>query len=170
MRALLASLSLAALGSLAGAQTTGVPGYNDYTVNTLGSGATSCHSVSIPGGGPTLFEVSTPMPGMPVIQLFSLCPCTPCWAPLPESPCPLPYTACGVPGTVSNQSWDIDLICYIGNAAGVSGAGGIYSQILNLPPGIVFSTQAAVIDFTGLTCVSAPPSWILSQSHEISTI
>jgi hypothetical protein len=80
-----------------GAQTTGVPGINDFTVNGIGSGTTSCNLIVTPS--PCVLNVNT-VPGMRVWFFFARgCPGTPGAMILPPTPCPNPDTA-----GFSNQS------------------------------------------------------------------
>jgi hypothetical protein len=159
------------------AQTTGVPGMNDYTINSLGSGSTSCTPLCFPNGGVTLgLNVSAPT-GSVIIFVFNFCPCLACSLPAPANACTptIPSTACGG----SNQSADINLSSACGIAltlVGVTNTAGTVSAILNIPPlvgppcSIVqLSTQAVVINPCGL---GVPPSlsgpFVLTQGYTLN--
>ena len=58
MRSLTTLVALAALATMGPAQTTGVPGVNDFTINGQNSGSTSCSSIIVLGGTPLSLEVS----------------------------------------------------------------------------------------------------------------
>jgi hypothetical protein len=78
------------------------------------------------------------------LRFFSPCPCTPSSFLAAPSPCAAPTTACGG-GT--DHSIDLPLLCtLIGSVGGITGAVGMSTAVILLPPGIAFSTQAVVID------------------------
>ncbi len=143
------------------AQTTGVPGFNDYIVNGTLSGSTSALTVNVPGGGPTIFELSS-TPFTPVAFFFSLCPASPCWFPLSPVGCPIPFTACS--GT-TNNSIDIDFSCPTLVMSMTTDAFGFASSVINLPPGMVFSTQAGVLH----PCAAPPIRVMMSQAYTVTT-
>ncbi len=174
-----ATLSVLLSAALATAQTTGVPGMNDYTVNGLGSGTTSCTTMCFPNGGLTLnLQVSAP-PGAFAIVLFSLCPCTTCSLPGPTNSCfpTIPNTACG--GT-TNQSLDLNMTAACGivfsavmapNSAGTPGL----SMPLTIPAftglpctNAVLATQAAVIDPCGAGLFGVPGPFVMTQSYTLN--
>lgn len=125
------------------AQTTGVVGQNDYTINGAGSGSVSCTPLAFPPGLPLVLSVTSP-PGSIVTFGFSLCPCVPCSVPLLPVACPIPATACG---GVTNVSADVAVFgpCPTYFTAPMPSIG---SVILTLPvpaiAGFTFSTQAVI--------------------------
>ena len=68
-------LTIAAAPALA--QTTGVPGINDYTINTFTSGSQSCTQLCIPTPATITMSVNT-TPGAFVIIYWTDCPCRGC--------------------------------------------------------------------------------------------
>ena len=147
------------------AQTTGVPGFNDLTVNGLGSGTTSCSApISMSGGGVATMEVST-APSVPVVLLFTpFCRCQPPFFPLPPSTsCPIPFTA---GGGASNQSVDLLLSpnCILLNFVTNSDAAGMVDLPLPLPPSFVLGVQAASLH----PCATGFPV-LFTQAHTILT-
>ena len=159
------------------AQTTGVPGMNDYTINSLGSGSTSCTSLCFPNGNVTLaLNISAPV-GSVCVAVFNFCPCTTCWLPAPPNACVpvIPPTACGG----SNQSADINLTAACGVALSlvmVTNTAGTIGATLTIPPlpgppcGVIsLSTQAVVIDPCG---VGVPPPFggpfVLTQAYTLN--
>lgn len=160
------------------AQTTGVPGMNDLTVNSLGSGSTSCTTLCFPNGGLTLnLNVSAP-PGAFAIALFGLCPCTTCTLPGPTNSCfpTIPNTACGAS---TNQSLDIDMTAACGivasfvmvNSTGTLGT----SMSLNIPAftglpctNATLSVQAAVIDPCGMGLLGVTGPFVMTQSYTLT--
>ncbi len=159
------------------AQTTGVPGMNDLTVNTMGSGTTSCTTFCFPNGGLTLnFQVSAP-PGASAIALFSFCPCTTCTLPGPTNSCfpTIPSTACG---SSTNQSLDLDITAACGglisvpmtNTAGVVGL----SMSLNIPTFLglpctnaTLAVQAVVIDPCGQGLFGVTGPFVMTQAYTL---
>ncbi|HEX5051933.1 MAG TPA: hypothetical protein VFZ65_09190, partial [Planctomycetota bacterium] len=117
------------------AQTTGMPGSNDYTINGLGSGGTSCVPLCFPNGGLTLnLAVSAPLGAIGIV-FFNFCPCLPCQLPAPPNACvpAIPITACGL----SNQSFDMDLSPPCGlpvNLTMFVNTAGVYSASIAIPP------------------------------------
>jgi hypothetical protein len=180
MRRLLALvLSLGAVTAPAAAQTTGVPFINDYTVAGVASGSTSCTPVPIPGGGVVPFTVTASAPGLPVFLFATIsttpgvaCLCKPCTIPASPSPCAIPFTTCGFGGALSNQSVDLPLtvpFCLLLTIPGVtvpSGTGGVFTTSPLLPPGLVFSTQAIVVD---PGCASASFGVVITQAYDVFT-
>ena len=149
MRFATAVLSLALFAAPVNAQTTGMPGINDYTVSGMLPGSTSCNPVAVPFIVPVTFTVST-LPGFPVAILFNFCPgpigaftCAPGFASFP--PCFAPPINSldilyGIPPCVGIP------------VVGLADAAGMFS--VTLPPcGIpfyFFSTQAVIVDpFSG---------------------
>ena len=182
MRTVLAiGLALGALSAPSGAQTTGVPFINDYTVAGVAPGSTSCTPVPIPGGGPVPFTVTATAPGLPVFIFASIsavpgvvCPCTPCTVPAFLSPCPIPFTACPFGGALSNQSLDLPLgmsFCALLSVGGVTlpdptGIGGVFTAPIPLPPGIMFSTQAIILD---PGCATPTFGVVFTQAYDVFT-
>lgn len=155
----------AALTTTAAAQTTGVPGFNDYTVGGLGAGSVSCTALTVPAG-PTLFTLMTE-PGAPsTLFLFNVnCLCSPCFLPWPvETGCGVPLTACT--GT-SNHALELDPATtgcfFIGLPGPPATAAGVASISLTLPPTARFSTQAITIH----SCATG--SLLFSQSYFVDT-
>jgi hypothetical protein len=172
----LALAALLAIGS-AFAQTTGVPGINDYTINSLGSGSTSCTTMCFPNGNVTLnLSVSAP-PGAFIFVFFNFCPCQTCFMGAPANACvpPIPATACGS----SNQSLDFNISAacpiILSMLMGVNSAGtvGISFPIPFLPGPpcsiATLGTQAIVIDPCG---AGVPPllsgPFVLTQSYTLN--
>ena len=170
---------LAAILALAPAlaQTTGVVGINDYTINGLGSGTTSCTSLCFPNGNVTLgLNVSAPV-GSFVVVLFNFCPCLSCYLPAPANAClpAIPPTACGG----SNQSADINLTSACGIALSIvmtTNTAGTIGASLSIPPlpgppcsVVQLSTQAVVINPCGL---GVPPGFsgpfVLTQAFTLN--
>ena len=147
------------------AQTTGVPGYNDLTVNGLGSATTSCTDLSVPPGLVT-FNVST-APNVPTVFLFTVfCDCYPCFFARPpsEATCPIPYTACA--GT-TNQSIDLLLgYCPVLSATVISDAAGDATLTLLVPPGFSVGVQAASVHPCQAT---SPFPILLTQAFTVVT-
>ncbi len=168
-------LATALLAGFAATQTTGVPGINDYTINGLGSGATSCSSLCFPNGNLTLnLAVSAPA-GAIAIVLFNFCPCSTCSLAGPLNTCSpsIPATACGG----SNQSLDMNLTAACGiafSAVVTTNTAGTMSLPLSIPPipgppcaSAVLSTQAVVIDPCGLGLFAVPGPFVLTQSFTL---
>ena len=154
------------------AQTTGVVGINDLTINSLGSGTTSCASFCFPNGGVTLNMMVTSPPGSFAIALFNFCPCQVCSLPGPSNTCvpAIPATACGP----SNQSLDLDLTAACGLSVIMvmppSTAG---TPFLSVPiptlPGPPCATasltvQAVVLDPCGLGLFALPGPLVMTQA------
>lgn len=164
----LTATAIAALGALAPGQTTGVPFLNDYTVAGAASGSTSCTVVPIPGGGPTVFTVTCSPTAVLAVLVFSPCPCAPGFLCVAPTPCAIPATACplaaGGPGT-TNQSLDLLLPCGLLPPLVVFPVAGVATAVLPLPPGLVFGTQAAVVD----PACPAPLGAMLTQAYTVTT-
>lgn len=157
------------------AQTTGVPGINNYTINSLGSGGTSCVPLCFPNGSLNLnLAISAPL-GAIAIAFFNFCPCLPCQLPGPTNAClpTIPSTACG-----SNQSFDMDLSPPCGipfNFTLVVNTAGVYSATIPIPPlpgppcGVItLSTQAIVFNACGLGTFAVPGPFVLTQAFTIN--
>ena len=178
MRALFAAVITASLTLGAAAQTTGVPLTNDYTVNSLGSGATSCVNLCFPNGNVTLnLAVSAPLGAIGIV-FFNFCPCLPCQLPGPVNTCvpPSPLTACG---SSTNQSLDMDISPPCGLPVSLTmfvNTAGVYSATLPIPslPGVPcsgvwqLSTQAIVFSSCGLGLTAAPGPFVLTQAFTLN--
>ncbi len=155
------------------AQTTGVPGINDLTVNGFGSGQTSCATTCFANGNLVLnYTVSAPF-GAPVLIAFNLCPCAPCTLPGPANFCapPIPLTACAL----SNQSFDLSLNAACGPltllpTTPILGTT-LSSLSIAVPPipgapclNLALSAQAVIIDPCGAGLFAAPGPFVLSQA------
>jgi hypothetical protein len=161
--------------SLALAQTTGVPGMNDYTVNNLGSGSTSCTTLCFPGGGLTLNLQISPPGGALGIIFINFCPCLACQLTAPTNAClpAIPLTACGL----SNQSFDLDLSppCGIPFSTVVfPNSAGFLSLQVPIPAftgapctNAVISTQGIVFDACGLGPFAVPGPFVMTQAYTI---
>ncbi|MEO6593895.1 MAG: hypothetical protein ABIP94_03990 [Planctomycetota bacterium] len=158
------------------AQTTGVVGTNDYTINGNGSGGTSCVPLCFPNGGVTLnLAVSAPL-GAIAIAFFNFCPCLPCQLPGPSNACvpTIPATACGG----SNQSFDMDLSPPCGlpfNFTLTVNTAGVYAASIPIPPlpglpcsVVTLSTQVIIFNSCGLGTFAVPGPFILTQAFTIN--
>lgn len=168
-------VSFVATAGLALAQTTGVPGINDYTVNSLGSGTTSCTTLCFPGGGLTLnFQLSAPGGALGLVMI-NFCPCLTCQLQGPPNTCfpTIPTTACGL----SNQSLDLDLSPPCGipfSQVALPNSAGILTVSVPIPAftgvpctNAVISTQAIVFDACGLGLFAVPGPFVFTQSFTI---
>src|SRR5262249_2236728 len=158
------------------AQTTGVPGINDYTINSLGSGSTSCTSLCFPNGNVTLgLNVSAPV-GSFIVALFNFCPCLACSLPAPPNTClpPIPPAAWGgstrpaAPPPPSAGGSALSRVMATNAAATARGV--LTTPPLPGPPCSVIqlSTQAVVINPCGL---GVPPGFggpfVLTQAYAL---
>ena len=160
MRFATAALALALFAAPATAQTTGMPGMNDYTVNGALSGATSCITPVVPLFVPLTFTVST-LPGFPVAILFNFCP-----GPLGGPSCLAgfaPFVPCFLPPINS-----LDITYGVAPCVGIPVFGvadplGFFT--IMLPPcgipGYEFSTQAVIFVPTRL-CLQ------FTQAHDVT--
>lgn len=136
--ALVVSLASATL-----AQTTGIPGVNDLTVNGLFSGSTSCTGVTICTPATVTFGV-TASPGTSVVLFASPGPCIAGWQTLSN--------------LCSGTSIDISLVPEpLQLASGTTDATGSYSATFPLPElvSVTLSVQAALFDSCGLGLTQA---------------
>ncbi len=166
-----------ALGSTV-AQTTGVVGTNDYTINSLGSGGTSCVSLCFPNGNVVLnLAVSAPLGAIGIV-FFNFCPCLTCQLPGPINSCapPIPNTACG---SSTNQALDLDISPPCGLPVSLTmfvSSAGVYTASLAIPPlpgppcsGVwQISTQAIVFSSCGLGLTAAPGPFVLTQAFTLN--
>jgi hypothetical protein len=178
MHARLTSLSALVLLGSAAAQTTGVVGSNDYTINSLGSGATSCVNLCFPNGNVVLnLTVSAPLGAIGIV-FFNFCPCLPCQLPGPVNSCApaIPLTACG---SSTNQSLDMDLSPPCGVPVSFTmfvSSAGLYTATLPIPslPGLPcsgvyqLSTQAIVFSSCGLGLTAVPGPFVLTQAFTLN--
>jgi hypothetical protein len=162
--ALLLSASLLATNASAGV--TGVPGINDYTINTAcASGSMSCTPCNYVSPLTMNFDVST-APGAPVVFAFTFCPCSPDFVFLPPVSCALPFTSFG---TTSNQSIDLTLGCvitFVSAAAAATGVASVSFPVPTLSAPITLGTQAAVV---GLPC-AVPSAFVMTQAYSLTII
>ena len=144
-------IALSFLAAPLDAQTTGTPGFNDYTVNGISSASTSCTTATIPFATPISFSVST-CPFSPVFLLFSPCACSPGFLTLPPVRCQ---------GLVFSQSLDLQMssTCSLSVIAGIADAAGNFTLTLpSCPSGATFATQA-------VTRCCAP--FLLTQAYDV---
>ncbi len=117
------------------AQTTGIPGFNDYTIGGAGSGSTSCTALTFTSPVVLNFQVSASGPGQTVFVVVSNLPCSP-----------------GAFSPFTCQGTTFDLVFTPGiivTPLGVTGPGGIVSVPVSVPPllmPLVFATQCVVQD------------------------
>jgi hypothetical protein len=171
MLALRTALASFAMTTFALAQTTGVPGINDYTVNGLTSGSMSCTTQCNATPVNLNLAVST-VPGNIVIFAFSFCPCFSGFACAGPNAClpAIPTTACGAS---TNQSLDIQLGCVTTFFAGVAGTAGA-TMTLSIPSlgaippcSVQLATQAIVIDTCGVGLSFLPGPFVLTQAYDL---
>jgi hypothetical protein len=173
---LLASLAAVFLAAATGAQTTGVPCINDYTINGGVSGSTSCTPISVPGGGVLSLKVSTSPTAIAVIFVFRtgsgacVAP-TLCLPPVLSPLCPVPFTACAA---TTNQSIDIGIpftivpgpLCLTIPDTSMPGCRACFLSV-PVPAGISFGTQAAVIDPLCFSLFGL--DLMVTQAYQVST-
>jgi hypothetical protein len=172
-------LLTALLASPAPAQTTGVAGINDYTINGLTAGSTSCPNLCFPAPTVLTLSVST-APGNPVMMFFTPCACRVCSVAWFANGClPLIPPALTPPcnGT-TNQSLDMALsigcpIVY--SAFLIADAAGIANLTLSVPTfgtapcAATFSTQAVVFDVCGTGGNPVGPGpFVLTQAYTVN--
>ena len=137
------------------AQTTGVPNLNDYTINGLGSGSTSCTPMGFITPTVLNFSVSTASPGAFVFLLFSPGPCTPESVTMP---------------TCSGTTFDLLLnpaprLLLSGVSVPVGSSFQYDAPPITVPPvspPITFSTQAVILD---PICGTLP---LFSQAYDVT--
>jgi len=162
------------------AQVTGVPGINDYTINGLGSGGTSCIPLCIPSPTTLTLVVNT-VPGNAVIVFFSDCPCRGCSFPWLPNACvpPIPPALAPPCSGLTNQSIDIFFgvpgCTIVFSQFLFANAAGVASLVLPVPPfgsvpcSALFSTQSLVFDLCGTG--GSPPGpgpFVLTQAYSIA--
>lgn len=160
------------LGTSLVAQTTGVPGINDLTVNGFGSGATSCATICYANGNVTLNYTASVPTGAFVLVFFTFCPCNVCTLPGPSNTCSpaIPATACGG----SNQSLDLDLNAACGPLLSLPmsiNTAGVFGLSISIPPftglpcsNAVLTAQAVVIDPCGSGLFAVPGPFVFTQA------
>lgn len=169
----------ASIITTATAQVTGVPGINDYTLNGLVSGSTSCTPLCIPSPVPLTMTVNT-APGNGVMIFFTDCPCRSCAFPWPPNTCfpgipPAPTPPCN---GATNQSLDLFVaapcvIIYsaflVANAAGIASQTVLVPGFTTGPCGALFTTQAIVIDPCGNGGFPIGPGpFVMTQAYNIA--
>ena len=133
------------------AQTTGIPGFNDYTINALGSGSTSCTSLTFITPLTLTFQVSG-APVTPVMIYLSFAPCI-----------PAPPTSLSCQGTSLNLA---TIPPPFPLAFGFTNFAGIYTFSLPLPP---ISPPITVATQSILLCI---PSFLplFTQAYDLTLI
>jgi hypothetical protein len=158
------------------AQTTGVAGINDFTINGSTPGSASCTNMCFPTPVNLNLDVST-VNGNFVIYLFSFCPCVPCVWPWGTNSCSpsIPMTACG---STTNQSFDLLLAATCGTqiiGTGIA-VGGVASMTFSVPAmtglpctNLRTGLQAVVLDWCGVgsagTALNGP--FVLTQGYSV---
>ncbi|MGE3171631.1 MAG: hypothetical protein AB7O97_03335 [Planctomycetota bacterium] len=163
------------------AQTTGVPGINDYTLNGLTSGSQSCTQLCFPSPVTLTMSVQT-VPGAFVVILWTSCPCRGCVAPWPPNACAPAIPLGTLPAcSATNQSLDIFFntgCATVFSTTLVANAAGVASLTVSVPliaagtvpctPLTSLSTQAVVFDLCG---VGGPPigpgPFVLTQAYDV---
>ena len=136
------------------AQTTGVPGLNDYTINGMGSGASSCNAVSVSVPGLITFLIDTSAPAQTVYLFISFQACA----------------AGSGPSLNSCQGTTLDLALTptpLLLGVGLSGSSRLYGLSFSLPPfssPVRFSTQGLIVD-SG--CGGSP---LFTQAHDVTLL
>lgn len=164
-------LSACILVGAAVAQTTGVPGINDLTMNGFGSGMTSCAVTCVPNGNTVLNYTVSVAPGAIPFVIFNLCPCLPCSLTAPTNFCapPIPPSACGG----SNQSFDLDInaACPLILMPVGPTTTGVVGVSITVPPipgppctNLALSAQAMILDLCGAGLTVAPGPFVFSQA------
>ncbi|MCA9320852.1 MAG: hypothetical protein KDB53_08965 [Planctomycetes bacterium] len=117
------------------AQTTGFPGFNDYTITGLGSGSTSCTALTFATPVTLNFQISTAGPGRVVYLMASDLPCF-----------PGTFTGFTCQGTTFDLIWTPS---FFFTPLPLTGPFGFTGTSLAVPPLLApfrFSTQCAIID------------------------
>lgn len=154
-------LVLGLAGAVAAQGTTGVPTINDYTLNGMTSGSSSCTLLSPFPSGPAVLKVST-APGAPVVFMFNLgCPCKTCFFPWAPATCPMPPLLCA---TFTNQAFELTNFpgCTLLSAGVFAGASGSATLTVIVPPMIRFSTQAVLLH-------PCNAGLVFTQAYDVST-
>lgn len=178
---LLRILTLAAVAAPLAAQTTGVAGINDYTVNGSTPGSSSCPAVCIPTPGTITMTVNT-VPGAFVIFVWTDCPCTGCAIPWAANVC-TPSIPNGTSSACASTNQSLDFlpvpgcnILFTGTAfANAAGLASIVLTVGSLGNGTVpcgpfnrLSTQAVVFDPCGVGGIplGAGP-FVVTQAYDV---
>lgn len=144
--------------------TTGVPTINDYTLNGMTSGSSSCTLLFPFASGPAVLKIST-APNAPTVFLFNLnCPCKTCLFPWVPATCPMPPLTCA---TFTNQAFELNTgfaTCVFLSASATADASGTASITVVVPPMIRFSTQAVLLH----PC--SPSTLVFTQAYDVSTV
>ncbi|MCA9321333.1 MAG: hypothetical protein KDB53_11390 [Planctomycetes bacterium] len=150
------TLMVTVLGGSVAAQTTGVPGFNDYTINGLTSGSTSCTALTFVTPTPMNFLV-TMNPGSAVFLLASSLPC---WPGVTS-----PFICQGTSfDMIFTPSISIIPLATTVLSTGLVGAGvSIFVPSFPGPP-IVFSTQCVILD---PNCGGLP---LFTQAYDVTII
>jgi len=176
IRFLRAAVAAVVLACASVAQTSGVPGINDYTLaGSTGPGcfgSPSCITCCYPTPTVVTGTVSTG-PGRAVFFIWSFCPCTPGFICGPTNACapPIPLTACG---SATNQSFDILLGCVTSTNLVLSNSAGQAQFTLTLPTlgpacaSATLSTQAVIVDNCGLGVAGFPGPFVLTQAYSVN--
>lgn len=171
LRLVLASLAIAALGR---AQTTGVPGINDYTINSpTCSGSPSCQTCCFATPVTLSCNVST-APGNVAVIVWSFCPCSAGFMCGGTNACvpAIPTTACG---NTTNTSYDLILGCVSSTFVVVANGSGNATLSLPIPSigpappcSVTLSSQAVVIDPCGLGVALFPGPFVTTQAYSVN--
>lgn len=163
-RTVLATVAALSLATVPAAQgTSGIAGFNDYTVGGLTPASSSCTVLSPFPAGPTVFMLNT-QPNAPAVFFFNInCPCRACLLPwFPAFVCPVPALPC-MPTT--NSAFELDTSsggCGFVSAPVTADPAGIATLTVVLPPTSRFSTQALAL----VPC--AGPGLVWSQAYTVS--
>lgn len=165
----------------AAAQTTGVAGINDYTINGSVPGSQSCTSLCLPSPTVLTMSVNT-IPGTAVIVVWTDCPCRGCAIPWPANSCAPSIPNGIIPACLTtNQSIDFFPVpgCSIlFQATLIANAAGVASMTVTVPPlsaGTVpcgpntrLTSQAVVIAPCGVGGLPLGPGpFVLSQAYDV---
>jgi hypothetical protein len=172
-------LALSITAPAAVAQVTGVAGINDYTLNGLVPGSTSCTSLCFASPLTLTMTVQASV-GSVVVIVWTDCPCRGCSIPWPPNACfpaiplgPLP------PCATTNQSVDFLPVpgCNIlfqatvfANSAGVASINVSVPSIgiASSPCSVRLSTQAVVLDPCGNGGIPLGPGpFVMTQAYDV---
>jgi len=170
------ALAALAFVAVAAAQTTGVPGINDYTISGSSgpncAGSPSCITCCYPTPTTVTGNVST-VPGNFVIFIWSFCPCSAGFLCGPSNSCipVIPATACG---NSTNQSLDFALGCVNSFFIAGTNTAGQATFTMNVPSlgpacaSASLATQAIALDPCGLGIAIAPGPFVFTQAYQIN--
>ena len=139
-------IAILLLASVAGAQTTGIPGFNDYTLNGAVSGSTSCTGLTFATPLTLDMQVST-VASTSVFLLFNPAPCSPAALALP---------------TCQGSTLDLTFPGITAIGPMLSDSAGIATMSVAIPAlatAITFSTQAVMFP-----CGTLP---LFSQAYDV---